>query len=346
VTGDHLASGRYNLHVDFGVPVGMGLGVQDERQTRQPVGVDGAVDEAQTITPALSVIIASVNGYPYLAECLLSLERQTVRERLEVIVVDRLGDGTAEQAEADFPRVRVLRAPRNRSVPQLRSEGLRVARGAVVAITEDHVVAPPGWASAILSAHARYPAAAAIGGPVDNHRTASALDWASFLCEYSEFLPPLPAVASAAIPGMNTSYKRRAIEACGDLFYAGVWETFLHARLLDLGEELRADPAILLHHNKSFGWGEFLSQRYYLARSFAGMRVAGAGLARKAAFALASPALLPLLTWRIARRSLRKGYGAQLRRAAPVLLLFLLAWSAGEGVGYAFGEGDASARVE
>ena len=298
-----------DVQAGFGVPVGMGSGVQGERQTRQLRGVDGTVDEVRAATPELSVVIASVNGYPYLAECLLSLERQTARDRLEVIVVDRLADGTAERAEADFPLVRVLRASRARSVPQLRSEGLRAARGAVVAITEDHVVAPVGWAAAILDAHARYP-------------------------------------CTAAIPGMNTSYKRRAIEACGDLFYAGVWETFLHARLLELGEELRADPAILLHHNKSFGWGEFLAQRYYLARSFAGMRVAGAGPARKAAFALASPALLPLLSWRIARRSLRKGYGAQLRRAAPVLLLFLLAWSAGEGMGYALGEGDASARVE
>src|SRR5437764_4560491 len=170
--------------------------------------------------PHLSVVIASVNGYPWLAECLLSLERQTARARLEVIVVDRLGDGPAEQVAADFPGVRVVRAACDRSVPRLRGQGLRLARGEVVAITEDHVVAPPGWAAAILDAHARYPSAAAIGGPVDNQRTQSALDWASFLCEYSEFLPPVAAGVSAAIPGMNTSYKRRAIEACGDLFYA------------------------------------------------------------------------------------------------------------------------------
>jgi hypothetical protein len=263
-----------------------------------------------------------------------------------VLVVDRLGDGTAEQVAADFPVVRAVRAACDRSVPQLRGQGLRLARGEVVAITEDHVVAPPEWAAAILDAHARHPSAAAIGGPVDNHRTGSALDWASFLCEYSEFLPPVAAGVSAAIPGMNTSYKRRAIEACGDLFYAGVWETFLHARLLELGEELRAEPALLLQHNKSFGWGEFLSQRYYLARSFAGMRVASGGVLRRAAYALASPALFPLLLWRIARRALAKGYGAELRRAAPALLTFILAWTAGEAVGYALGEGDASAKVE
>lgn len=304
-----------------------------------------AARQAAEPVPELSIVIASVNGYPFLAECLLSLERQAARDQLEVIVVDRLDDGTAEQAGRDFPTVRVLRAAPDRSVPQLRSQGLRVARAAIVAITEDHVVAPPEWAAAILDAHARYPAAAAIGGPVDNYRTASALDWASFLCEYSEFLPPLAPEATAAIPGMNTSYKRRAIAACGDLFYAGVWETFLHARLLELGEELRAEPAILLHHNKSFGWGEFLSQRYYLARSFAGMRVAGGGLARRLAFTLASPALLPLLAWRIARRALRKGFGRELRRAAPTLLVFLLSWTVGEFAGYACGEGEASARV-
>lgn len=305
--------------------------------TRQP---------QETAAPELSIVIASVNGYPSLAECLLSLERQTARDRFEVIVVDRLNDGTAEQVQVDFPLVRVLRAAPDRTVPQLRSEGLRVARGAIVAITEDHVVAPPGWAAAILDAHARHPDAAAIGGPVDNYRAASTVDWASFLCEYSEFLPPVAPAATPAIPGMNTSYKRRAIEACGDLFYQGVWETFLHAQLLERGEELRADPALLLHHNKSFGWREFLAQRFYLARSFAGMRLAGAGWPVRLAYTLAAPALFPLLAFRIARRSLAKGFGAQLRRATPALLLFLLAWTAGEATGYACGEGSASARVE
>lgn len=291
-------------------------------------------------------MIASVNGYPALAECLVSLDRQTARDRAEIIVVDRLGDGTAEQVEIDFPGVVVLRAERHRTIPQLRSQGLRAARGTIVAITEDHVVAPPDWIEAMLAAHARYPEAGAIGGPVTNCRTTNAVDWASFLCEYSEFLPPLPVARSSAIPGMNTSYKRGAIDACGDLFYTGVWETFLHARLLAVGQELRSEASVVLGHNKSFGCWEFLVQRFYLARSFAGMRVAEAGRLRRAAYALVSPALFPLLVSRIVRRAYRKGYSAHLARSMPLLLLFLLAWTVGEGAGYAFGEGNASAHVE
>lgn len=298
------------------------------------------------VAPELSVVIASVNGYPVVGECLRSLEQQTARARAEIVLVDRMGDGTAERVEAEFPDVVVLRASADRTIPQLRSQGLRVARGAIVAVTEDHVYAPPGWMEAMLDAHARYPDVGGIGGPVSNRCTEKAVDWASFLCEYNEFLPPMVAAGNAPIPGMNSSYKRGAIDACGDLFYLGLWETFLHPGLVKAGQELRLDPSVALEHNKSFGWGEFLSQRYYLARSYAGMRVANRGRGRRLAYTLASPALYPLLLARIARRSLRKGYGPQLLRAGPGLLVFLLAWTVGEGVGYAFGEGDASMRVE
>lgn len=296
--------------------------------------------------PELSVVIASVNGFPVVGECLRSLEQQTARHRVEIIVVDRLGNGTAERIATEFPDVVVLQADADRTIPQLRSQGLRAARGEIIAITEDHVYAPPGWIEAILDAHARYPTAGAIGGPVSNRCTEKAVDWASFLCEYNEFLPPMSAAANAPIPGMNSSYRRSAIEACGDLFYQGLWETFLHPGLVKAGQELRLEPAVLLEHNKSFGWWEFLTQRYYLARSYAGMRVAGGGRLRRVAYTVASPALYPLLLVRIARRALRKGYGPQLVRALPGLLVFLLAWTVGEGVGYAFGEGDASVRVE
>src|SRR5437763_13163265 len=115
-----------------------------------------AIPHSALRIPHLSVVIASVNGYPWLAQCLLSLERQTARERMEVLVVDRLGDGTAEQVAADFPGVRVVRAACDRSVPQLRGQGLRLARGEVVAITEDHVVASLGWEAAILDAQESY----------------------------------------------------------------------------------------------------------------------------------------------------------------------------------------------
>ena len=302
--------------------------------------------EQEGWVPELSVVIASVNGYPVVGECLRSLEQQTARARVEIILVDRMGDGTADRIEAEFPDVVVLRASADRTIPQLRSQGVRVARGAIIAITEDHIYAPPTWIEAMLDAHARFPTVGGIGGPVSNRCTKKAVDWASFLCEYNEFLPPMVAAGNAPIPGMNSSYKRRAIEACGDLFYLGLWETFLHPGLVKAGQELRLEPAVALEHNKSFGWVEFLSQRYYLARSYAGMRVANGRWWRRLAYTVASPALYPLLLVRIARRSVRKGYTRQLLRAAPGLLVFLLAWTIGEGVGYALGEGDASIRVE
>jgi hypothetical protein len=99
------------------------------------------------------------------------------------------------------------------------------------------------------------------------------LDWATFFCEYSTFIQPVTFGPVHDLPGNNVSYKRREIICVlGESIDKGVWEGFLHGKLMEQGYELFSTPSIVVFHKKSFGFFEFLLQRFYYSQSFAGMR--------------------------------------------------------------------------
>ena len=290
------------------------------------------------MSPRLSVVIASVNGLGCIVECLEKLEAQTARDQMEVIVVDRRTDGTAEAVARRFPWVVLLAGRTGRSIPELRWEGMRAARGDWIAVIEDHCMVPPGWAAAILSYDdSPY---GVVGGPVENGARDRLLDWAFFLAEYGPCMPPLAEGETDAVPGNNAAYRRSVLPLGGE-GWARLWESFLQNELRKMGVRVFLSEALLLYHKKSFRLGEMLEQRYLYSRSFAAMR--GKSLLR-AVLALALP---PVLLVRMIRcLAAKRRNGKEFLLGLPVVALFLLSWAAGEMVGHLAGAGDSLARVE
>jgi hypothetical protein len=294
-----------------------------------------------TRPPELSVVVASVNGFHYLAACLDSLVAHC--PQAEVIVADWTDEETRRRVRERWPEVRLLSIDEPMAVPELRAAGIAAAEAPFVALIEDHCVVRDSWAEAILAAHRG--GHSVVGGPIRNAATGRIRDWAAFFCEYSEHMEPLPEGATRSLPGMNVSYDRSAIAAMEELLREGRWESWLHPHLLSQGFELYADPAIALDHDKDFGLREFLSQRYHYSRSHAGMRNPELGR-RRAVYLLGSPALVPLLYCRIARNVFRKRrHLRELLLATPLVLLYLGAWTYGEAVGYALGGGRSLLKV-
>lgn len=292
----------------------------------------------------LSVIIPSVTGNLSIDECLATLESQRERETVEVIVVDRCGSAVQQRIEERFPWVRVLSRPPGTPIPLLRRDGIAIAWGERVAVTEDHVVFPDGWCGAAKRG-ARAPAVA-VGGPLVNGCGGRLIDWAAFFCEYHKYLPPVPRGSATDIPGNNVVYTRAALDECRDLLERGAWDSTLHARLLERGHALWMEPDMALVHKKPFGFIEFLTQRFHLGRSFAGLRLAPQERGRRAIFMVGSVLLAPLLLARIVRAVVARRYhvGAFLA-SLPLLIVFLASWSLGELIGYASGEGASSRKV-
>ena len=102
-------------------------------------------------TPPLSVVIASVNGMPYVARCLDALARNA--PEAEVIVADATDEATRAEVAERFPTVRLIEADGAATVPALRAAGIAAARAPYVAVIEDHCLVRPGWASRIVEWH-------------------------------------------------------------------------------------------------------------------------------------------------------------------------------------------------
>jgi len=295
--------------------------------------------------PRLSVVIPSVNGMADLAGCLDALAVDARRTPLEVIVVDRVGAALRQQVRDGYPWVRVLEAAPGTTIPQLRAQAFAAAVAPVVAVIEDHVQVPPGWADQMLAAHAQ--GEEVVGGAIVNAATERLVDWAAFLCEYSQLLPPLPSGPVPSIAGNNTTYRRALLDRFREATTSGRWEDYLHEVLRANGIALHCHPEIAVGHKKHYTVWEYTSQRYLYARSFAGARVRDRSLPGRALYAAAAAILLPplLLARIVGRVWARPPYRPVLLRSLPLLPVFVAAWAAGEVVGASFGPGDALSRV-
>lgn len=294
--------------------------------------------------PQLSVVVPSVNGAGDLMGCLEALERQRPDVALEVLVADRCGETLRQAVQDRFPDVKVLAAPAGTTIPDLRAMAFDAATGDSVAVIEDHVIVPPGWARQLLEAQAR--GEDVVGGAVENAANQRIVDWAAFLCEYSHLLPPLPDGPSDWLTGNNTVYRRSLLRKYREVTRQGRWENHLHDALRKDGVTLFCRPAIRVGHKKHYTVWEYLSQRYLYSRSYAGARTAGAPLPRRLAWGLAAMALPPVLFGRTVARIWHKGvHRGELVRSLPLLGLFVTGWAAGEVVGAWFGPGDALAKV-
>ncbi|MFQ5698652.1 MAG: glycosyltransferase [Myxococcota bacterium] len=294
--------------------------------------------------PELSVVVPSVNGLGDLLGCLAALQAQREDVDLEVWVVDRLGEHVRHTALREFPWIRLLRAASDTPIPRLRAMAFREARGEAIAVIEDHVIVPRGWARMLLDALAQ--GDRVVGGAVENAATGTLLDWAAFLCEYSHCMPPLSSGPAEWLTGNNVVYSRDLLDRYREVTEEGGWENRLHDRLRADGVVLRCRPEIVVGHKKHYTFGEYLSQRYLYARSYAGERVAGKPLWRRLAYGAASLALPPILLGRILSRVLAKGrHRGWLLRGLPLIAIFVSSWGAGEVVGYCLGPGNALSRV-
>jgi hypothetical protein len=292
----------------------------------------------------LSVVIPSVNGFADLSDCLAALEAERSSVALELLVVERCGEAVRDQVHRAFPRARVIPVDASTTIPEMRARAFDAATAPAVAVIEDHVIVPRGWARRMLDALGT--AAQVVGGSVENAATSTTMDWAAFLCEYSHCLPPIAAGPSTWLTGNNVVYPRALLEQHRSVTHAGKWENHLHDALREAGVPLVCHPEIVVGHKKHYSFGEYLSQRYLYARSYAGARVAGAPLARRAAFGLGAFALPPLLFYRtVSRITAKRRHQAWLVRSLPLIAAFVMAWGWGEVVGYWRGAGDSLSRV-
>jgi glycosyltransferase involved in cell wall biosynthesis len=114
--------------------------------------------------PVVSVVIPTRDRAGYLRLALESLAKQNLGEPWEVLVVD---DGSSSEtgSVAEAGGATVL-ASGGRGLNAARNAGIRAARAELVALTDDDVVAPPGWLRAVVEGAKRHHDSEAFGGPI------------------------------------------------------------------------------------------------------------------------------------------------------------------------------------
>lgn len=294
----------------------------------------------------VSVVIASAAGGDFLPRCLDSLKEQPEARDAEVIVVDRCGGETAARVEKNYRFAKVVRTEPNRrlSVPQLRRIGVSEAQGDIVAILEEHCVAPTHWIQTICSSF--QPGDAAIGGPILDDDYARVQDWVVYFSEYHNYLPPWRDGDRYLLNGANIAYHRQTLLAFEDVLDSGYWEVVLHPRLAQKGR-FRAVSQMGVYHTGPFKYGYYLSQRYLLSRVWGGTQRAKISKGKRLVYLVAAPLFPLLLLGRITHRvfASRHRIGRYLA-SVPLLIPVTGAYVWGEWVGYCVGVGDALERVE
>lgn len=112
---------------------------------------------------SLSVIVTTIEPWPDLSHILDVLHPQVTAFGGEIIVAASDLAAPEERVIVETPRVRWLRQ-RDATIPWLRAMAVELARGEIVATTEDDCVVTDNWCAEIFRGFARYPLARAITG--------------------------------------------------------------------------------------------------------------------------------------------------------------------------------------
>lgn len=304
---------------------------------------------------ALSVIVTVVGGTAFLPRCLRPLVAQAVGRSVEVIVPYDATVGDIDAVRAEFPQIAFLDlgaaeteapagslAAAHELYDRRRACGLRVARGAVVALIEDYEVPAADWVEQVLTAH--HLPHTVIGGAVE-HAGHGLLNWAVYLLDFGRYQRPLTEGFAAYLTDVNVSYKRAALDATRDLWAERYHEVTVHWDLARQGHTLWRRPQMVVSQDRGrLALGPTLAERFVWGRLFGTLRAREQSLAGRLAYAALSPLIPAVLLARVARKVFAgRRHRATFMAALPVTALLAAVWSLGEATGYVTGR-SASAR--
>lgn len=298
--------------------------------------------------PELSVILATPGDFSVIATTVGHLQRQTVAERLELVVVAASATAVSLDPAScrGFWGHQIVEVGSVTSAARANAAGVRAARAPVVALAEDHCFPDPGWAAALLERHA--PGDVAAVGPIFvNANPATLVSWCDFAIGYGPWIDPAIAGDQPFLPGHNSTYRRAVLLEFGSRLESLLEaEIILHAELRERGHRLVIEPRARTAHTNFGRLGSWLPVQFHCGRVFAAARAARWSAVRRACYAAASP-LIPAVRFLRAVRQLRRAPPPRpsLARLAPLLALGLGADGLGQLLGYALGARTSATRL-
>jgi hypothetical protein len=292
-------------------------------------------------TPSVSVVVPIRLGWPAARFVLDPLRDQAAALAAEVIAVD--GSGRPRPpSDAIGPAVRWVERP-GATVFQLMEEGIALARGAIVAMTEDHCRVSPDWLESILRAFAEHPEATAIGGSVANGTDRTVLDRASFYSTKGGVMAPVAPRPRRITSESNVAYRRSVLEGASD--GVGVQMVFHNEDLRKKGAVLLVDDRIVVDHHQSLPLLKTSSIHFHDGRAFAGVSRERMGW-RDVLRLVGLPALPLFRSARTAWIVLGKGgHAGPVLQSLPYIIWLNYCHAMGTAIGYLTGVGRSAEKL-
>jgi hypothetical protein len=298
---------------------------------------------------ALSIIVTVVGGEEFVHRCLDILSRQVNFADTEIIVPYDRWSANVGKLTKDFPRVNFhfindlgaatsekVSSHQHRLYDRRRAVGISLARGRVIAMTEDYAVPAEDWCSQVISVHKQ--PYAAIGGAIDNEEDRP-LNWALYYCDFGRYGTPLLPGTTEYASDVNIAYKRAALKSISNAWENAYHETLVHWTLRSRGETVFLDPRMLVRERRPrIRFSAAFRERIEWGRVFAETRVAACSRWQRISYA-AGAVLLPfLLMGRVCKHMKRQRRSfKQMITTLPLAACLLFGWSLGEFTGYLFG---------
>ena len=281
-----------------------------------------------------SIIIAIEHGMLNVPEILrrLDLSARAGFERL--LCTASSSDALALRAY-ESSNTRVLLAPPGSRIPLLWRDGIVAAQSDKVGLLSAHCIPSQRWLDAFdqTNVDAQQPG---IGGFFSNADDSDSVGWAIYLQRYVNFSHPVTAASVEHIAADNAIYCRSAILSCRDLVPLGFWEPEYHRRFRAAGNRLRLTGALEVMHYNRYSAPQFMQQRFEHGIEFGLARAERMATLRTSLLLAASPLIPLVLCAKVLNNTFRQRWLARVPwRAFAWLMLFSLAWGAGEARGLA-----------
>ena len=290
--------------------------------------------------PQMSIILVT-DHYRTIREVITRLREQTVRDRLEIVLVAPEGHSLELDAAAldGFSGVRLVEVESILPLGSARAAGVRAATAPLIVIGETHSYPHRQWAEALIKTHAE-PWAVVVPA-FGNANPDGALSWAAFMRDYGRWVDGLPAGEIDLVPAYNTAAKRDVLLEFG----GGLERMVTHGDELEIGLRERGhrvyfQPAAKIDHANVARPAAWLVQRFLIGRVFAAGRAERWPTARRVVYTIGAP-LIPVVVLSRLARSIRLLRRQELLPGGTILamILGLVASAAGEMVTYAIGGG-------
>jgi glycosyltransferase involved in cell wall biosynthesis len=295
-----------------------------------------------TTQPDLSVILVTPDCYETIRNTVRALRAQTVRDRLEIVIVAPSEQTLflVEKELEGFHSVRVIEFGAIQTLAAPRAAAIRAARAPLVALGEDHAFPNPNWAEFLINAH-RQPWAAV--GPVFINGNPGLMSSMGIIMDYGRWLEPVVGGVTDDVAGHNSSWRRDLLLEYGSALERMMQApTILHWDLRAKGHQLYLEPAAKVRHVNISRLSSFIFDHFCGARIFAAARAQDWSWSQRLFYVAGMPILMVrnLHAWLGHIR--RTGLDRELfPRAWPLLLLALALWGLGEMTGYGLGMGKA-----